>query len=48
VAIGLPERKPLEHAHVIAKLVHRKPPLRAFDNAVASLTLEVWPLDFAP
>jgi hypothetical protein len=34
-AVGLPQ--PLQHAHVVAKLVHRKPPLRDFDNAVASL-----------
>jgi hypothetical protein len=37
VAIGLPERKPLARVHVIAKLVHRKPPLRDWDNCVASL-----------
>ena len=37
VAIGLPERKPLEHAHVIAKLTFSQPPLRDFDNATASL-----------
>ena len=34
-AIGLPQ--PLEHAHVVAKLVHTRLPLRDFDNAVASL-----------
>src|SRR5918911_1919326 len=34
-AVGLPE--PLQHAHVIAKMVHRKPPLRDWDNSVASL-----------
>jgi hypothetical protein len=34
-AVGLAQ--PLEHAHVVAKLVHRKPPLRDIDNAIASL-----------
>jgi hypothetical protein len=34
-AIGLPQ--PLERAQVVATLVHRRPPLRDFDNAVASL-----------
>jgi hypothetical protein len=33
--LGLPE--PLEHAHVIAKMIHRRPPLRDWDNSVASL-----------
>lgn len=33
-AVGLPQ--PLEQAHVVAKLVHRKPPLRDWDNCVAS------------
>jgi hypothetical protein len=32
---GLPG--PLEHAHVVAKMVHRKPPLRDWDNCLASL-----------
>lgn len=34
-AVGLPQ--PLQYAHVVATLVHRRPPLRDFDNAVASL-----------
>jgi hypothetical protein len=34
-AIGLPQ--PLQRAHVVATLVHRRPPLRDFDNATASL-----------
>jgi hypothetical protein len=34
-ALGLPQ--PLERARVVATLVHRRPPLRDFDNAVASL-----------
>src|SRR5437763_11066439 len=34
-AVGLPE--PLEHAHVVAKMVHRRPPLRDWDNCVSSL-----------
>jgi hypothetical protein len=32
---GLP--RPLEQAHMVATLVHLRPPLRDFDNAVASL-----------
>jgi hypothetical protein len=34
-ALGLP--RPLERAQVVVTLVHRRPPLRDFDNAVASL-----------
>src|SRR3989440_12593065 len=33
-AVGLPQ--PLEHAHVVAKLVHSRPPLRDWDNAVST------------
>jgi hypothetical protein len=34
---GLPGKQPLQHAHVVAKMVHRKPPLRDWDNCVSSL-----------
>jgi hypothetical protein len=34
-AFGLPQ--PLEHVRVVVTLVHRRPPLRDFDNAVSSL-----------
>jgi hypothetical protein len=34
-ALGLSQ--PLERAHVVATLVHRRPPLRDWDNSVSSL-----------
>lgn len=34
-ALGLP--RPLEYAHVVATLVHRRGPLRDWDNSVSSL-----------
>jgi hypothetical protein len=34
-AIGL--RTPLEQAHVVATMVHSRPPIRGYDNAIASL-----------
>jgi hypothetical protein len=34
-ALGLP--RPLERAHVVATMVHRRPPLRDWDNYVSSL-----------
>ena len=34
-AIGL--RTPLEQAHVVATMIHSRPPIRDYDNAIASL-----------
>jgi hypothetical protein len=34
-ALGLPQ--PLERAHVVATLIHHRPPLRDWDNSVSSL-----------
>jgi hypothetical protein len=34
-ALGLPQ--PLQHAHVVTTLIHRRPPLRDWHNCVSSL-----------
>jgi hypothetical protein len=46
-ALGLPQ--PLERGHMVATLVHQRPPLRDWDNSPQRrLVLEVWPMQVQP
>jgi hypothetical protein len=37
LAAQLPDRQPLQRARVVATLIHRRGPMRDFDNSVSSL-----------